>query len=341
MHIALLADPELPVPPRLYGGIERIVHSLARGLGVRGHEVTLFAHPDSQVDCELRPWRGRSSSSRTATALNTAQFAAFAAGRSGQGLIVHSFARLSYLTPLLPSPLPKIQSYQRHITPRSVRVGRLLSRGTLHFTACSASCAQSSGQGGISVIYNCVELSRYDFQAEVARDAPLMFLGRVERIKGAHHAIDVARRSGRRLIIAGNLPERGEDVGYAQSIVAQCDGTQIQYVGPVDDGAKNALLGSAACLLMPIEWDEPFGIVMAEAMACGTPVIGLRRGSVPEVVEHGVTGFVCDRPDDLIGAVQRVPELSRRAVRTAAETRFSADVIVDQYLDLYARARGA
>jgi glycosyltransferase involved in cell wall biosynthesis len=106
-------------------------------------------------------------------------------------------------------------------------------------------------------------------------------------------------------------------------------------VGAVDDAAKNELLGGAAAMLFPIEWEEPFGIVMAEALACGTPVIGMRRGAVPEVIEDGQTGFVCDSVDEMVQAVARLPELQRNRCRAAAEERFSSQVIVDQYEQLY------
>lgn len=340
MHVVLLADPDIPVPPRFYGGIERIVDFLARGLVARGHRVTLFAHPESDVACELVPWRGKSSFSRRDALLNMSQVTAFLAKHRADPPLVHSFARLVYQLPLLPLPLPKLQSYQRRVTPRSVRLGHFLSRGTLEFTACSQSCARSGDVvGRWHVVYNGVELERYRFSPVVGDDAPLVFLGRIERIKGPHHAIEVARRTGRALVIAGNLPERGPDVEYARSVIAQCDGKQVRYAGPVDDIGKNELLGSAACLLMPVEWDEPFGIVMTEALACGTPVLGFGRGSVPEVVREAVSGFVCRDLDEMVHAVGRISELRRESCRRAAEERFSANVVVGQYEDIYRALR--
>jgi glycosyltransferase involved in cell wall biosynthesis len=121
-------------------------------------------------------------------------------------------------------------------------------------------------------------------------------------------------------------------------LVAQCDGERIVYTGPVDDARKNELLGRAAALLMPIEWEEPFGIVMAEALACGTPVLGFARGSVPEVVEHERTGFVCHDLEQMIAAVARIGEIERSACRAAAEQRFSGAAIATAYEAVYARA---
>lgn len=344
MNVFLLVDPEIPVPPRLYGGIERVVDLLARKLVARGHEVTVLAHPESAPGCRLVPWRGRSSSSRRDTLRNAAQLAALLAanglrGAAWRDTVVHCFARMAFMTPLLPLPIAKLQTYERAITERSVRLGQGLSRGTLLFTACSDSCASSGNvTGDWTTVYNGVPIERYTATPRVAGDAPLVFLGRVERIKGAHTAIEVARRTGRRLVIAGNLPERGPDVAYARELVASCDGRQLQYVGPVDDAGKDALLGSAAALLMPIEWEEPFGIVMAEALACGTPVLGLARGSVPEVVEHGVTGFVCRDLAELVAAVGKLDAIDRGRCRQAAEQRFSGEAMVAAYEAVYVRA---
>jgi glycosyltransferase involved in cell wall biosynthesis len=337
MHVAITVDPEIPVPPRHYGGIERIVDLLVRGLRARGHRVTLFAHPDSQVECELVPWRGAVSSSRRDTLAHAWQVYDRLRARADRPELVHSFARLAYLLPLLPRRVPKVQSYQRHISPRSVRWGHRLARGTLTFTACSHSCADSGGRiGNWRVIYNGVPLERYQFVAQVPDDAPLVFLGRLERCKGPHHAVAVARRTGRRLILAGNAPQQGEEAAYCRSqVLAHCDGRQIEYVGPVDDAGKSQLLGRAAALLFPIDWEEPFGIVMAEALACGTPVLAFPRGAVPEVITDGHNGFLCRDAEALAAAVGRLGALSRATCRQTVERRFSADVIVSQYEALY------
>ena len=340
MRVWLLVDPEIPVPPRLYGGIERVVDLLARALDRRGHRVTVFAHPDSTVPCERVAWPGHSSGSSAATLANARALLARLAGECREELVVHSFARLAYLAPLLPRDIATVQTYERRITPRSVWLGHVLSRGRLQLTACSGSCAASGDVvGRWHVVYNNVELEKYDFR-EVSDNAPLMFLGRVERIKGPQHAIEVARRTGRRLMLAGNLPEHGPDVEWAQALVREA-GAHVDYVGPVDDARKNALLGEAAALLMPIDWEEPFGIVMAEALACGTPVLGFRRGSVPEVVEHGRTGFVCEDVEAMVRAVARIPEISRAACRASAERRFGADVIAADYEAVYRAALAA
>jgi glycosyltransferase involved in cell wall biosynthesis len=336
LRIALTADPELPVPPRLYGGIERIIDLLAHGLTSRGHEVTLFAHRDSQTAGQLSPWPGGASQSRMDTVRNAM---ALTHGVSrGRFDVLHSFSRLAYLLPILPTDLPKIMSYQRDISPRTTRLAHSLSRGTLEFTAISEWMMQPvKGIGRWHMVPNGVELSIYNFQPTVAADAPLVFLGRIEEIKGPHLAIEIAKRTGQRLVIAGNIPE-DKRAWVNANVMAHVDGEQIIYIVSVDDAAKNTLLGQARAFLMPILWEEPYGIVMAEALACGTPVVGLNRGAVPEVVEDGVTGFVRDDISGLVDALSNLNSLSRAACRADAQARFSAAPIVSAYEAIYHKA---
>jgi len=252
--------------------------------------------------------------------------------------IVHSFGRLAALLPILPlRSLPKLQSYQREIPREGVRRAHRLAGDSLGFTACSTSMYSGrSLPGSWTTIPNGVDLDTYTFVPEVPPDAPLVFLGRIERIKGAHHAIAIARASGRRLVIAGNVVRSGPDASYFDDEIAPAiDGDRVRYLGPVDDKEKNDLLGKASALLMPIEWEEPFGIVMIEAMACGTPVMAFARGSVPEVVLPGINGFLCTTVSEAVSAVPRIVEIDRSRVREDAVSRFASDVIVDSYERLY------
>ena len=331
----MTADPEIAVPPKQYGGIERIIDMLVRGLTARGHEVTLFAHPESAVPCHLEAYRGRRSDSASATLQNVWRVSAKLLKDHFD--IVHSFGRLAYLMPVLPTALPKLMSYQRAVTARSVAWGERLAHGTLHFSGCSRHLiAAFSRRTNWHVVYNGVPLATYTFQTTVPANAPLVFLGRVEEIKGPHLAIEVARRSQRRLIIAGNIPaEARHREFFDRQIAPHLDGEQIEYVGPVNDEQKNELLGRAAAFLMPILWDEPFGIVMAEALACGTPVIALNRGSVPEVVEHQRNGFVCDSAEQMVEAIKRIGDIDRAICRAIMEERFSDQAITTAYEALY------
>jgi glycosyltransferase involved in cell wall biosynthesis len=336
LRIAITVDPELPVPPVKYGGIERVVSLLVRGLVAEGHHVTLFAHPDSKVPCELMPYAGSRSDRWADTVKNSTQITGAVA--NGRHDVIHSFGRLAYLLPLMPLPIPKLMSYQRDISSRSITWAQRLSAGTLQFAACSRKMMEHVQHlGRWHVVYNAVGADQYDFRSRVEPDAPLVFLGRVEWIKGPHLAIEVAKRIGRRLIIAGNVPEhRGHREYFEKEILPHVDGDFISYTGPVDDDQKNELLGQAAALLMPVLWEEPFGIVMAEALACGTPVIGLRKGAVPEVVRNGVNGFVCEDAGQMVSAAARWREIDRAACRRSMEEQFSDTVMVTEYLRIYA-----
>jgi glycosyltransferase involved in cell wall biosynthesis len=333
LRIALTADPELPVPPFYYGGIERIVDMLARGLVARGHELTVFAHTDSATAGRLIPWPGRASRSVFDSSRNAVMLARHVL--AGNFDLVHSFSRIAFLSPILPLPIPKLMTYQRQISPRSVRLGHALSRGTLWFSAISRwmMCGVEA-VGTWRLVFNGVPLRVFDFRPHLQPDAPLVFLGRVEEIKGPHLAIEIARRTNLPLVIAGNVPPEHR-AWFQANIIRHVDGQHVVFRGPVNDIEKKELLGNARALLMPILWDEPFGIVMAEAMACGTPVLGFSRGAVPEVVEHGVTGFVADDVDGIVAAVGRLPEINRAACRDRVERLFSDESTVGAYLAVY------
>jgi glycosyltransferase involved in cell wall biosynthesis len=341
LHIAITADPYLPVPPRLYGGIERVVDFLVRGLTERGHKITLFAHPESQVPATLVPYGSPPHFGMLDRTKELWQVGATLWSQRNEFDLVHSFGRLAALAPVLAfRGLPKVQSYQRNGLPwKSIRTASRMARNSICFTACSSNVyreipAVDGSFGKWRTVFNGVDLAKYTFRREVSPDAPLAFLGRLEPIKGAHHAIDIAKAACRRLVIAGN--QVAECAEYFESRIApHIDGDRIQYVGPVDDEAKNALLSTSAALLMPIEWEEPFGIVMAEAMACGTPVIGFARGSVNEVVRDGINGYACLDTAGAVSAVRRLGAIDRSIVREDCEQRFSSSVVVEAYERLY------
>ena len=335
MKLAITADPMLPVPPDNYGGIERIIHLLICGLVEKGHSVTLFAHAQSRVPCRLisYPIEGRRSVRESSRITSSIAFEVL----KGSYDLVHSFGRLAYLTLILPFQISKLMTYQRPITARSVALGCLMSRGSLAFSAVSKKMFSGRGlRGNWNLVYNGVSESKYEHREILRGDAPLIFLGRIERIKGPHIAIEVARRAGRRLIIAGNVsPNAVHRRYFDEEIAPHLDGSDIKYVGPVNDVRKNELLGESAALLMPVQWEEPFGIVMAESLACGTPVIGFDRGSVPEVVQNGINGFVCKSVSDMVEAVDRLETIARGTCRQVMEERFSARAMVSAYESLY------
>jgi glycosyltransferase involved in cell wall biosynthesis len=333
LRIALTADPELPVPPIHYGGIERIVDMLAKALVTRGHEVALFANRQSTCPVPTVGWTGQTSGSVLDTLRNAATLARHVA--TGHFDIVHSFSRIAYLAPILPLPIPKLMSYQREISPCTTRMAHRLAWGSLEFSAISRQMIEATELAGRwHLVANGVPLDTYTFHGAVDPDAPLVFLGRLEEIKGPHLAIEVARRTGRKLILAGNIPD-AHRAWFEANVGPHIDDERILYIGPVNDAQKNDLLGRSLAFLMPILWEEPFGIVMAEAMACGTPVLGLRRGAVPEVVDDAVTGFVVDTVDELVAATDRVHVIDRVACRARVEQFYSDAAIADGYIKVY------
>jgi len=346
LRVAVTVDPYLPVPPVEYGGIERVVAFLVDGLADRGHEVTLIAHPGSATKARLVAYGRPPHVGWVPRAAELVQVGAWLWRHRSALDLVHSFGRLAALAPILPvRSLVKIQSYQRAQVPwNSITRATALAGRSIVFTGCSSSVYRRLDMNGRAddsngrwrTVFNGVDTARYTPRSSVDPDAPLMFLGRIERIKGTHHAIEIARRAGRRLVIAGIHETSGPHGEYFdREIRPAIDGTRVIYIGPVDDDAKNRWLGQAAALLMPIAWEEPFGIVMAEAFACGTPVVAFRRGSVPEVVIDGVNGFTCRSADDAVQAVASLDRIDRRAVRADCERRFGASVIVDEYEALY------
>ena len=336
MRIAIVDPGAIPIPPETYGGVERIVHAMVHAAGEQGHTVTLFAHPDSEVDCELIPYGwGRGGQKHGLLSRSLTIWPEMLKRRFD---VAHSFAyRFLPVLPLL-GRVPLIRSFQLPVQDTlKLKAESLIAGQKLVFTACSRSCAEPArNTGEWRVIYNCVPIGNYDFAEHLGKQPYLAFLGRFDRCKGAHHAISVARATGLPLKMAGIMGLTEESPAYFNSEIApHIDGEQIQYVGSVDEEEKNTFLGGALAFLMPIEWEEPFGIVMAEALACGTPVVGFSRGSVPEVVRHEQTGYVCESLEDMIQNVRRVKEIDRKTCREDAEDRFSQQVITRQYLDLY------
>ena len=255
LRLLITADPEIPVPPNLYGGIERIINSLCAGLTAKGHEVFLLSNPKSTSAFAHRlNWRSRSSGSRSGSILNMSK--TFEAYRMVRPDVIHSFSRLAYLAPLLLRNIPKVMSYQREPTARTVALAaRLAKQGSLSFTGCSQYiCNRGRGAGGVwTAINNFVDTDFFMAAPAGTAKGPLVFLSRVESIKGPDVAIEIARRTGRRLIIAGNHAASGPEFDFWTTRIKPHLGTdRIEYIGEVDDDAKRRLLSEAAALVVPI-----------------------------------------------------------------------------------------
>ena len=341
MKILIVMDPGILVPPKGYGGHERLVEMFALEYTRLGHEVHLLVtegsnvpgcivHPLGKVGFPPKKWDAR-------RAIPKAWH--FLWRHRNQFDIVHNFGRLAYLFPILNHPIKKIMTYGREIyAPNIKRINRFKNKN-LVFTAPSEFCMSTGNIAGKwCKVFNAIDFSKYTFRQYVPDDAPLIFLSRLERLKGAHEAIEIALKTKNKLIIAGNIsPLREEQLYFKKHVEPFIDGSQIKYVGTLDDAGKNHYLGISKAMLFPARTKEAFGMVMIEAMACGTPVVAFPAGSVPEVVEHGVTGFIVSSKEQMIEILPQIETLNRSNCRTRAESRFDVKKIAQEYLTLHER----
>jgi glycosyltransferase involved in cell wall biosynthesis len=334
-------DPGIAVPPIHYGGHERLVYLFAEEYTKLGHEVTLLAGPGSHCSGKTVTY-GINDLDRSTTQIwkeITFVWKYLWQNRSNFDL-VHNFGRLIYFLPILNQPVKKLMTYGRPVAKRGIKIVSALPNRNLVFTACSDYCVSTGNvAGNWKTVYNAVDFSLYKLNQKVDDNAPLMFLGRLDKVKGMQHAIKVAKATGSRLIIGGNIPDTPDNYAYYKSeIEPQIDNDQIKYLGPLNDADKNKYLGKAKALLFPIEWDEPFGMVMIEAMACGTPVIAFRRGSVPEIVTDK-TGLIVDTVEEMAAAIQKTNLIDRKICRETAKNSFDVTVIAAHYLDIFPIAK--
>lgn len=335
MKILIPVDPEIPVPPVLYGGVERLVDGLAEAYTKLGHQVILVAHKDSTCTYAAKIYGWPVKHSRGVK--NTIKNALFLkkVAKTENPDVVHSFGRLMYLYPtMFSSSISFLMTYGRAISPKSTALASLLGRRRIHFTSCGEHMLNhlKTFRQKFTPVHNFTLVSYFTPDYNVSSEY-LMFLGRIEDIKGTKEAIDIAIATNQRLIIAGNI-QPGHDAYFEQFVKPHLSNPLIEYVGPVNDEQKREYLQRAKAFLFPIKWEEPFGIVMAEAMACGVPVIGFRRGSVPEVVKDGITGFVVDNVNEMIEAVNKIHLIDRSLVRKDCEERFSLEYIAQKYIEL-------
>ncbi len=331
LRILVIADSKLPVPPEGYGGAERIIALLCQGLASRGHQVSLMGATGSRNYGRLitYPWAGQKTYAWRAFARAAFSLRAVVEIVRGHDVVL-SNARTDYLTPLLRCGLPMVYNFQNPIGADQVAMLKRHARGPLRLV--SISDAQRGDFIGPEwrTIYNAVDVDRLSFSPTGA-NGYLAFLGRLTANKGVDTAIRVAQRTGLPLRIAGNVTDEADGRVFFEREIAPHLGPDISYVGEIGDREKADFLGDARALLVPIRWDEPFGIVVPEALACGTPVIAAPRGSMPELIRDGVNGFLAGDEDAAVVAVGRVGELDRIACRADAEARFSAEGMTEHY----------
>jgi glycosyltransferase involved in cell wall biosynthesis len=346
LRIAMLAPPWIPVPAPAYGGVEEVVRLLCDGLIDRGHDVTLFAPPGSR------------SSAAVVTVLDDAHPDDMDSARFEADHVARAFALIDEAAER-GEPFDVVHD---HVPHTALAMGDRVSAPlvhTLHGPFTDVECefyaehgrkasivAISRAQldsappemGGGRVVYNPIDCSEWPFREE--KDDFLLWIGRMSPDKGAHRAIAAAREAGARLVLAGPV-QPGQEEFFASEVEPALDSDGIEYVGEADAERKRDLYQRARALLMPIRWQEPFGLVMVEALACGTPVLAFPEGSAPEIVEDGRTGFVVEDEHAMARAVDRLAELDPADCRRSCQERFGVDAAVGGYEQVYAAAASA
>jgi glycosyltransferase involved in cell wall biosynthesis len=336
----MIAPPYFSIPPAGYGGIEVVIADLVDALVDRGHEVTLVGtgrHATKAqrfiATCETGP------ADRLGEAMPELVHAAKVAAilRRLNADVIHDHTLAGPLTA------------RGRLTPTVVTVHGVVSGDRGEFYRALGGTVQlvaiSNGQRATApdlpwsaTVYNAIRAQTFPFRADKQDYA--LFLGRFHPQKAPHLAIDAARAAGLPIILAGKCSEPVEIAYFAKEIEPRI-GVDVTILGVADPAAKRALLAGAACLLFPIVWDEPFGLVMIEAMVCGTPVVALRRGAVPEVIVHGQTGIIVDHPDELADGIAQARQLDPAVCRRHVETAFAVEVMAAGYEAVYQRTQGA
>lgn len=333
LRIGLVAPPWFEVPPAGYGGIEALVAVLTDALVARGHDVTLIGAGRSRTRAHFVATFAQPPSARLGESMPEAVHAA-TAGALLDALdldIVHDH---SHLGPLLARgrQVPTVVTAHGPVTGEPGDYLHALG-DTVHMVAISdAQRALAPRLPWLATVHNAIPVSTFPYRED--KDDYLVFLGRMCADKAPELAIALARATGRRLVMAAKINEPHERE-YFDEVVRPLLGHDIDWVGEADGVLKRELLSRAAALVFPIQWEEPFGLVMVEAMACGTPVVALRRGSVPEVVADGVTGFVADSLQEMVTAIGRLDQLRAADCRALVEERFDVDVMAAGYEQAY------
>src|SRR4029453_10342663 len=330
MRIAVLSPVWYAVPPSGYGGIEWVVSLLADGLTDRGHEVTLFAPPGSETDARLGPpLRAVPPEELIGDPWYEASHVISVYDHSDEFDILHDHTGPAGVSIGAMSDCPTVHTLHGPFTEQATMLYRRIARQ--HWFVAIAESKRSMGPSNMrwaGVIYNGIPIDRYPFRED--KDDFLFFLGRADEEKAPHLAIEAARRAGRRVVMCVTTKNEREQAYWAAN-VEPILGDDVEVNGECAHEQKADLLAGAAALLFPIQWAEPFGLVMTEAMACGTPVVAWRNGSVPEVVADGETGFIVSSVEEMAAAVDRVGELDPRVLRSRVEERFSAEAMVAGY----------
>ncbi len=344
LRLGLVAPPFERVPPTGYGGTERVVHALSLELARRGHEVTLFATSDSGSPGRLRPTAPgpiRTTGASGASALPWLVATQLSVIRASADLdIVHNHVDWAGLVLGDALAMPVVSTFHGRLDLPGA--AELLAASRCHHVAISASqAATQPGPWWAAVVHNGLDLRGAPFRPDEERGDELCFVGRMVPEKGIVEAIDVARRSGRRLLVAAKVGAGAAEVDYHRQVVEPAMRTaDVEYLGELSSADRDLLLARCHATLMPGAWPEPFGLVAIESLACGTPVLSRPVGALPEIVREGVDGWFGRDATELAARVEDVVGLDRLAIRRSVLERFSAARMAEGYLGVYRRVLG-
>lgn len=337
MRIAQIAPLVERVPPRAYGGTERVVSVLTEELVRRGHDVTLYASGDSVTAADVSatvPRALREDRSDNIYSVNPPVLhllgRAYAHARDYD--IIHDHTGTMGLSFAELSPTPVVLTQHGNLDADELPLYREFRRAVI-VPISRALAERHPGLNYTDVIHHGLPFDRYPFGKHPGRY--LLYVGRICREKGTHLAVRLARELGLPLIIAAKLEHAPQEMRYFRTHVRPYLSSRIDWVGEVDERERNRLMAGALCLVHPITWDEPFGLTLIESMACGTPVVAMGRGSIPEIVRHGVTGYVADSYEQMKAAISQVHRIDRAACRDYARSQFSVGRMADAYESLY------
>ncbi len=335
LRIAQIAPIIERVPPKKYGGTERVIHALIEELVSRGHKVTLFASGDSLTSAQLSSVFQKSlREMRVKDLYHPNPLALCHVGaayeRQNEFDIIHDHNDYFCLPTANISHTPVVVTVHGAFSTDNIRIYQKLNNPYY------VTISQAQGQAYPSLhfagtVYNGLKMDDYPFSAE--HDGYLLFVGRISMEKGVHHAIDAARYLNLPLIIAAKLDEK--DVGYYEYYVKPGLSEDIKWIGEVDEKERNQLMSRAMAFLHPVTWREPFGLTLIEAMACGCPVIGFNRGSIPEIIADKKTGFVVQDTEEMLDAISNIDKIDRNECRRYVLENFSAVKMADGYEKIY------
>ena len=330
MHIAMLSPIAWRTPPRHYGPWENVASLLTEGLAARGHDVTLIATADSQTSGTLHavcPRGYEEDRSLIPKVWECLHISELFENADAYDMIHNNFDFLP-LTYTGLTTTPVVTTIHGFSSPGILPVYKKYNGKTFYVSISDAD--RSPDLDYIKTIHHGIDIKQFDFQPDP--DDCLLFFGRIHHDKGAREAIEIARACNKKLILAGIIQDQPY---YDQYVVPHIDNDKVIYAGSVGPAERNRLLGKASALLHPIQFAEPFGLSVIESMACGTPVIAFNRGSMPELIENGKSGFLVNNVDEAIETVARIKEIDRTTCRRHVERHFTVDRMIDEYIQVY------